>query len=264
MNKMEMKNENLTGNIKLYSLIAIGGATLLGGPLAAGYMVGENFKALNKPKDAKFSLITGVLFTIAIFVMLFTLSEDIVDKIPRSLIPFAYTAIVLGIVEWKQGEALRLHKENGNTFFSGWRATGVGFVSFLILFAGILAYAYLSIGDVYKQYDKELDALLKNENETMVFYDYIDTASNEFLIQELENFVIPKWEENIEIVKRMSNLKDLSPEFIEQNKILLRYSELRLETFELFKKTIEEDTDEYALELQILHEEIDAELEKMN
>ncbi len=39
------------------------------------------------------------------------------------------------------------------------------------------------------------------------------------------------------------------------------YSEVKISEI---KKLKEEDTDEYALELQILHEEIDAELEKMN
>ena len=39
-------------DLKLYSHRAIGGATFLGGPLAAGYMIGENFKVLNKEIDS--------------------------------------------------------------------------------------------------------------------------------------------------------------------------------------------------------------------
>jgi hypothetical protein len=49
----ELKLENKTEKIKLYSSKAISGATFLGGPLAAGYLIGENFKAINKPTEGR-------------------------------------------------------------------------------------------------------------------------------------------------------------------------------------------------------------------
>lgn len=50
-----------TSQIKLYSSNAIGVATFLGGPLAAGYLIGENYKSLNQPKEGQQSLIIGIV-----------------------------------------------------------------------------------------------------------------------------------------------------------------------------------------------------------
>lgn len=49
-------------------------------------------------------------------------------------------------------------------------------------------------------------------------------------MQELDSIAIPKWKENIEIIK--NQIYDLLIELINQNKKILKYSE----TFELFKR----------------------------
>ena len=264
MNEIEINPENPTQDIKLYSAGAIGGATFLGGPLAAGYMIGENFKALDKPSEGKTSLIIGIIVTILLFGGVFLVPENIIDHIPKQLIPILYTAVVYGIVEWKQGHTLKTHKENGNTFYSAWRAAGIGLVSLLILSAGIFGYAFLSTHDeVYDQYEQEMSAFFENETETLVFYDHLESGTNQSLLQELE-VVIPKWKENIIIINATGLKLDLSPELVKQNEILLKYAELRLETFELFKKAIAEDTDLYNLQLQALHRQIDEQIEKLN
>ncbi|MCZ4320240.1 hypothetical protein O4H26_14700 [Aequorivita viscosa] len=51
MNDLELQSKNDTTEIKLYSTIAISIATFFGGPLAAGYLIGENFKALRWKKE---------------------------------------------------------------------------------------------------------------------------------------------------------------------------------------------------------------------
>lgn len=265
MNEIEIEPKNKTEKIKLYSSKAIGGATFLGGPLAASYMIGENFKALDKPKESKNTLIIGIIFTIILFAGIFIVPEKIIDKIPRQLIPLIYTAIALGIVEWKQGNILKLHKESGNSFYSGWRAAGIGFISLIIISIGILGYVFLTTDNtVYDNYDQEISVFSKNEEETLVFYDHLDTESNFSLVKELENTTIPKWKKNIEIINKTSKLENLPVELIQQNKLLLKYSELRLETFQLFKKAINENTDKYLPQIQKLHIEIDEQLKKLN
>lgn len=265
MNEIENKTENITRNIKLYSSKAIGGAAFLGGPLAASYMIGENFKALNKPNEGKISLIIGIIFTIILFSGIFIIPENIIDKIPSQLIPLIYTGLFVGFVEWKQGEILKLHKENGNSFFSGWRAAGIGFISLIIILIGILGYTYFEMdNEIYEKYDTELNAFSKNEEETLVFYDYINSKSNYFLIKELDNKTIPKWEENIDIINKTNKYENLPSELFEQNKLLLSYSKLRLKAFKLFKKAIEEDTDKYLPQIEKIHKEIDKILTKLN
>lgn len=259
------EKENPTENIKLYSQIAIGGATFLGGPLAAGYMIGENFKSLNKQEEGKYSLIIGIVSTILLFIGIFMIPENLIDKIPRQLIPLIYTGIILGILEWKQGDILKLHKKNGNPFFSGWRAAGIGLISLVIILIGVLATVFLtSEDDIYDLYDKEITVFSKNEEETLRFYDHLNTKTNQSLLQELESKIIPKWQENIEIINRSNKLNNLPPELIEQNRLLLEYAELRLEAFQLFKKSIEEDTDDYSVQLDKLHEKIEEQIMKIN
>ncbi|NAS13111.1 hypothetical protein [Poritiphilus flavus] len=257
--------ENKTKGIKLYSSKAIGGATFFGGPLAAGYMIGENFKALGKPSEGRNSLIIGIVTTIILFTGIFMIPENIIDNIPRQIIPLIYTGIIWGIVEWKQGDVLKLHKENGNSFFSGWRAAGIGLISLIIILIGIFGYVFLGMdNEIYDKYDTELSVFSKNEIETLVFYDHLNTESNYSLIQELDNKTIPKWKENIEIINRTNKFENLPSELIQQNKLLLKYSELRVKAFELFKKAIEEDTDKYSSELERTHMEIEEVLAKLN
>lgn len=265
MIETELKTDNNTKDIKLYSSKAISGATFLGGPLAAGYLIGENFKAIDKPIEGRNSLIIGIISTIILFGGVFMIPENIIDKIPRQLIPIIYTVIIWGIVEWKQGDVLKAHEENNNSFFSGWRAAGIGFISLLILVIGIFGFVFLSKdNELYDKYDTELAQFSKNENETLVFYDNLNTETNYSLLKELDEKMIPKWKENIEIINKTNQFENLPSELIKQNEILLKYSELRIQAFELFRKAIKEDTDAYAQQLEKIHVQIDNELKKLN
>ncbi|WP_188360740.1 hypothetical protein [Flavobacterium orientale] len=260
-----MNTNNKTQDFKLYSSRAIGLATFLGGPLAAGYLIGENYKVIDKPTEGRNSLVLGIVFTVLLFGALFMIPENTIDKIPKQLIPLLYTGIILGIVEWKQGDMLKAHKENNNPFFSGWRAAGVGFVSLLVLVIGIFGYAFLSSdNEIYEKYDTELAQFSKNEKESLVFYDNLETKNNSSLLKELDEKTIPKWKANLEIIKKTNQLNNLPPDLVEQNNILLKYSELRIQAFELFRKSIYEDTDKYEEQLEQIHIQIEKELEKLN
>src|SRR5690606_35534455 len=114
-----------------------------------------------------------------------------------------------------------------------------------------------------EMYDVEITKFSKNEQETLIFYDNLNTNSRVSLLKELET-IIPKWKENIEIINKVNQLENLPNELKEQNKLLLEYSKLRVETFELFKKAIKEDTDKYSDELGELHLKIDKTLEQLN
>ncbi len=257
--------ENKTKNIKLYSSKSISGATFLGGPLAAGYLIRENFKSLNKPDEGRKSLILGIITTIVLFGGMYMLPEKIIDKIPSQLIPLIYTGIIWGIVEWMHGDILKAHKENKNLFFSGWKAAGVGFISLLILGIGIFGYAYIeSNNPAYEIYDHKIAEFLKNESEASTFYNNIATKSNSALLSELDNKVIPNWEKNINIIKELNSIESLPSELLIENKSLLKYSELKLEFFMLIKKGVSENTDKYNSKVNMLKLQIDNELKKLN
>lgn len=259
---MLIKESNST-NSKLYSQRAIVLATFIGGPLAAGYLIRQNYLSLNKPKQAIQALLSGVIATIVLFAAIFMIPEAILDKIPSIVIPAIYTVIVYVIVEQLQGKILSEYQQAGNEFYSRWKAAGVGFVSLIILLIGIFSYVYLSMNKDYSEYDAKIAEFLKNETKTLVIYDHLETETYSSLLQELQTLTIPTWEENIKIIQQSTEVEDLPAELIEQNKVLLTYAQLRLKAFKLLEKTLEEDTDAYSQELKQTHEQIDEQMQKL-
>lgn len=259
-----IEEQNKTKGLKFYSQRAIGIATFFGGPLAACYLVRENYLVLNKPDEAKKALLYGLLATIFIFGFIFMMPEDIMGKVPNQIIPIIYTAIIYYIVEYIQGETLKLHKDFGNEFISGWKATLVGVIAMLISLSLIFGYVFLFENDENLElYDTKMEVFSKNETESLEFYKYLTLEDEASLLKRLNEEVIPKWYENTEIIKNMNQLDGLPEEVQEQNKVLLRYSELRLQSFQLFRKAFSEHTNVYDKELDKVHLEIEQELNKL-
>lgn len=249
----ETSNRNETVNLKFYSAKAISLATFFGGPLAAGYLVGENYKALENNDAGRKSLIYGILTTIVLFAGIFILPENVIDKVPQQIIPLIYTGIIMAIVEWQQGDILKRHKEKGNSFYSGWKAAGVGFISTIIIILGLLSVSYLS--PVSKEQEIFQNALVQfenNERESLKFYENYSTKSMFILIRELNDTSIPKWKENVELIKKTNETKNFPLNFIKYNKLLLEYAEMRLELFELTKNAILANSDKYNIEMESL------------
>jgi hypothetical protein len=261
---MELEKENKTKNVKFYTNKAIGFATFLGGPLAAGYLIRENYLSLNNPDEGKNALMIGIVATIVMFTVIFMIPESIMDKVPSQILPLIYTAIIYYIVEQKQGEVLKLHEENGNNFYSGWKAVGIGFISLLIISAFIFGSVYFTSNDENLElYDSKMEVFSINENESLKFYNHLETETSFSLLKELDEVVIPKWEENIKIIDDASKISHLPDEVKTINIKLKKYSQLRIKAFNLFKKSIEEDTDAYANEIKNIHTEIDVQLKTL-
>jgi hypothetical protein len=258
---MELEKENKTKNVKFFSKKAIGIATFFGGPLAAGYLIRENYLSLNKPDEGKNALMIAIATTFLLFTGIFMIPESIMDKIPRQILPIIYTAIIYYIVDLKHGEILKLHEENGNSFYSGWKAAIVGFLSLLVICVFVFIGIYSTSNDESLDlYDTKMEVFYKNETESIEFYNHLDTKSNFALIKELDEMVIPKWEQNIKIIDEASKIADLPGEVKAMNVELKKYSRLRIKAFNLFKKAIKADTNAYTNELHKIHAEIDAQL----
>lgn len=255
-----MSEDLNTNSLKLYSLKSIWIATCLGGPLVFGYMMWKNCISFNQRKKGNIFLIASIVFTICLFSLLVFLPEPIVDKIPNYLITFINAGIAYAIVSQTHGEILIKHKEDENQFYSGWNVAGASLVS--VVSICIMVICLVFIFPENEAYDVEMEKFSKNETETLIFYDHLETQSQSYLLKELETIIL-KWEENREILKNADDIQNLPKELKEQNKLLKEYTELRIKTFEVFKKAIEEDTDKYTTELDELHLQLDKKLDEL-
>jgi len=95
---------------QLYSQKAIGIATFFGGPLAAGILVRRNYINLGKEVYGKHALSIGIISTFLLFVGIFSMPEHIMAKVPNTILPAIYTAIIYLVVEKLQGRELKEHK----------------------------------------------------------------------------------------------------------------------------------------------------------
>jgi hypothetical protein len=115
---------------KLYNERAVMVATLIGGPLVAGYLLAENYKAL----DQKEKVNRTWLFTIICFIIILIIAYVTPGKVPSFLFPIAYSAFAQFLAQRFQGNQIKIHTENGGGIYNIWRSVWIGAISAIILF----------------------------------------------------------------------------------------------------------------------------------
>jgi hypothetical protein len=260
-----MKQETITEKkVELYSQNAISIATFFGGPLAAGILARKNFINLGNEESAKNAIILGVISTVVLFAGIILLPESIMDKIPNSVIPFIYTGIIYLLIEKYQGVALKNHKENNLPFYSAWKATGIGTSCMLIIFGGIFSYVALSPEDFDTQkYDSGIAVFNKNEAQALELFELIENSIPSKVINHIDMVGIPAWRQNIEILEALDKIEGLHDQFKQQNATLKEYSLLRIDSYELIRKAIAEDSDKYNDQINEINERIDDVLKQL-
>lgn len=127
---------------RIYKDRAIWVGTFLGGPLAAGYLIAENFKAFNETDKANKTWIYAIIATIVVFSGVFLIPDNV--KIPNQIIPLIYTAIAYYFVQHFQGQNITTHISSGGQLFSWWRTIAVGIIGLTITIIPIFGFALLS------------------------------------------------------------------------------------------------------------------------
>jgi hypothetical protein len=123
---------------KLYRENDILIGTFLGGPLAGGYLLAQNFKALHKPS----SYVTRTwLGTLAVFLVAALSSlVPVLDNLPTFVYSFVFCLTAHTVAKKLQGPGIALHREDGGRFYSRWNAAFVGLICLvlmLVLFFGL-------------------------------------------------------------------------------------------------------------------------------
>lgn len=255
---IELPTETLIENTtKYYTIRSIAAATFMGGPIAAGILARKNFINSGEAEKGKQALIIGIFATIILFVGIYAIPEEIINKIPNPIIPLIYTGIISLVLNTIQGKVHEAHIAAQGQFYSFWRAIGIGAICMVFLIAGLFSFAYFIPEDFdTTAYDAGIAEFQQNEEQAMQLYTSINLEDVYGTTTFINNIGIPAWERNIEIVNDLDTLDGLYDEFIQQNKTLREYCELRIELFNLIDKAVTEGTDSYDYEIDQLSEEI--------
>lgn len=125
---------------KLYKSRSIYIATFLGGPLVAGYMISENFKALGQSEKIRNTWLITIGVTIVIFSLMFF--GSFMEKVPKYIIPILYAGATELLVSKYQGKAINEHIEKGGPIYSGWKVFLISIIG-LLIFVAILLVPFL-------------------------------------------------------------------------------------------------------------------------
>lgn len=125
---------------KIYSEKQIVTGVLLGGPLAGGYFLWCDFKALGKDTHATVVAIAAMIVTLVSFGLLFAIPE--LQRLPTFLIPAVHIGLTYGIIRGYLADALDSHVQDGVIRY-GWGNTVLIAIGFLALtLTPIFAIAY--------------------------------------------------------------------------------------------------------------------------
>lgn len=250
-------NDHTTNLTKFYSQRAISTATFFGGPLAAGILIRQNFINSGKDEYGKYALYIGIFSTILLFAILFSIPEQIINKIPSFIIPAIYTGIIYLIVEYYQGQTLKNHKEKHGQFYSGWKAAGIGAICTIFIMLGVFGYIYTAPEDFdTSKYNNGMAEFQKNEEKALELFNLIDTINPYKAIDFIKETGLPTWQKNIQILDELDNIDGLYQEIKNQNKILREYCQLRIKSYELISKALTQNTNIYDLKITQINNNI--------
>lgn len=125
---------------RLYNERSILIGTFLGGPLAGGFLLAQNFKALDQPVKAR---ITWAATIATLLLLIGTAFIPFFDQIPSMVYSFAFCFAAHSFAKHFQGRQIVLHQEGGGQLYSTWRAAGFGLVSLVLMLGWILLLLYL-------------------------------------------------------------------------------------------------------------------------
>jgi hypothetical protein len=127
---------------KIYKDRAIWLGAFFGGPLAAGYIIAENFKAFNQPDKAKKTWIYTIIATIIIFGIIFLIPDSV--KIPNHIIPLIHTGIAYYLMQHFQSANITAHINAGGLFYRWWRVVFIGLVGLVVIFISFFSILFLT------------------------------------------------------------------------------------------------------------------------
>jgi rhomboid protease GluP len=115
---------------------------------------------------------------------------------------------------------------------------------------------YKALPNDIVQYEKEMERFVSMESMALGVYNLPEGTPNEEILFEIKDLVLYYWNDSIKLLDSFNNL-DLPLHIKVRNSKLKEYCELRIKSYELIYKAIDEDTDRYNNEINKYIQEID-------
>lgn len=212
----------------LYSLRSIGWGTFLGGPLATGLMMRRNFINLGQAEKGRWSLVISSLVTVVLFGGLCLIPDEVMSKVPNSLLPGIYTALALYIATHYQGPFIRGESPR---FYSGWKTFGVGLLGMCVSLAVALTFLMPAIYRQQKVIEKGFGVIEVQEERALKLYEVLDSGRSDEVVKFIDENGLPAWKACLEELDRMDGALD------EKSSARFRqYLEYRIRAFELYRE----------------------------
>lgn len=119
-------------------MIQIG--TFLGGPLIAGYFIGDNYKSFSQPEKSRIAWVYAALATAIVFAaVIFIPDNDNRSNGPfRYIIPLLYSWATYGLVKYLQTDLIKLHADAGGAKYGWGRVILISLIGAAVTFAALL------------------------------------------------------------------------------------------------------------------------------
>lgn len=117
-------------------------AAFFGGPIAAGYVIADNFKSFGEQDKVFTTWLSTILVTILIVALAVFMPG--IEKVPGFFIPILYGAIASFTVQRFQSEKIKKHNLNGGRFYSVGRVILISVIGFVITIG-----VFLLIGSLF-------------------------------------------------------------------------------------------------------------------
>jgi len=137
---------------KIYSESKVAGATFLGGPLVAGYMIAENYKALDHPDKAKTAWIYASVFALVLFGIGFLLPESV--NIPSYILPLLCIVVARSVVKQQQGGLIASHLTAGGQEHSWGRTIVISLIGLSLTL--VVIFAVVIIANVNTAFEEKV------------------------------------------------------------------------------------------------------------
>lgn len=131
----------------------------------------------------------------------------------------------------------------------------IGLLTAIVFASSFVVYKSLP-NDVGK-YDSEIKRFISMEEMALEVFSLPEDTPKEKLLSEIKDKGLFYWRENLKLIDSFKEL-DLPLEIRERNLKLREYCELRIKSYELIYKTVDEDTDMYENEINEYNQKIEA------